>query len=78
MPLVAKLDGINIYIYGREHRPPHIHVYYGEFEIIMIIKNGKKIAGNMPANKSKMAFEWLSRNSVWALGVFYSLNPKLK
>ena len=78
MPLIDAFDGIKIYIYGREHRPPHIHVYYGEFEILIIIETRKTYAGRMPIKKKKMALDWLSKKSEWALNVYFLLNPELR
>ncbi len=33
MPELSRFLGIVIYLYYREHAPPHFHAEYGEFEI---------------------------------------------
>jgi len=77
MPTIDKIDGIKINVYNGEHRPPHIHAIYNEFEVIIIIENRKIYAGDLPNKQLKKAFDWLSGNSDWALEVFYELNPEL-
>ncbi len=52
------------------NRPPHIHVDYNEFEILIIIENGEIYAGELPSRQLKLVFDWLSGNSDWALEVF--------
>jgi hypothetical protein len=78
MPIIDSFKGIKIHAYNGEHRPPHIHVDYNEFEILIIIENGEIYAGELPSRQLKLVFDWLSGNSDWALEVFYELNPNLK
>jgi hypothetical protein len=35
MPLISSFYGILVYIYYRDHNPPHIHAKYNEFEAII-------------------------------------------
>jgi hypothetical protein len=77
MPLLELFNGIKIYVYNGEHRPPHFHAKYGEFEIVILIESGKIYAGDMPNKQLKRIFDWLDGNSDWALEVFYELNPEL-
>ncbi len=65
-------------MYNGDHRPPHIHAKYNEFEILIVIETGQIYAGDMPGKQLKQAFDWLSGNEDWALEVFYELNPDLK
>ncbi|MFV0553581.1 MAG: DUF4160 domain-containing protein [Mangrovibacterium sp.] len=37
MPTIDIFDGIKICIYNGEHRPPHFHAIYNEFEILIEI-----------------------------------------
>jgi hypothetical protein len=78
MPNIDSFNGIKINIYNGEHRPPHIHAVYSEFEILIVIENGEIYAGDLPTRQLKLVFDWLSGNSEWALEVFYELNPDLK
>ncbi|MEI6048006.1 MAG: DUF4160 domain-containing protein [Bacteroidota bacterium] len=78
MPIVDTINGIRIHLYNGDHRPPHIHAKYNEFEILIVIETGQIYAGDMPGKQLKQAFDWLSGNEDWALEVFYELNPDLK
>ena len=77
MPFIDEFKGIKVYVYGREHRPPHIHMVYGEYEVLIIIETGGIYAGNLPKRKMKHALEWISVHSVRALEIFYELNVDL-
>ena len=78
MPTIDSFKGIKIHVYNGEHRPPHIHADYNEFEVLIIIENGQIYAGDLPSKQLKLVFDWLSGNSEWALEVFYELNPNLR
>jgi len=78
MPLIDNFNGIKIHIYNGEHRPPHIHAVYSEFEILIVIETGEIYAGEIPNKQLKLVFDWLSGNTDWAIEVFYQLNPELK
>lgn len=78
MPKVDTFNGIKIYLYNGDHRPPHIHAIYNEFEILIVIETGNIYAGNMPNKQLKQIFDWLAGNTDWALHIFYELNPELK
>lgn len=78
MPCIDQFDGIKINVYNGEHRPPHIHVLYAEFEILLCIEDGAIYAGVLPDKQLKKAMNWLLDNADWALDVFIALNPNLK
>ena len=77
MPTIDFFDGIKICIYGGEHRPPHFHAIYNEFEIVIEIESNNIYAGDLPNKQLKKVFDWLAGNSDWAMEVFYELNPEL-
>jgi hypothetical protein len=77
MPNIDIINGIKINIYNGDHRPPHIHAEYNEFEVLIVIENGRIYAGGLPARQLREAFDWLAENSEWALAIFYELNPSL-
>ena len=61
--IVSKLSsfyGISIYIYSRDHNPPHFHVYYGEFSAIVRISNCEVLRGEIPERVQRLVREWLS------------------
>ena len=78
MPAIDSFNGIKIHVYNGEHRPPHIHAVYNEFEVLLEIERGVIYTGNLPYKQLKLVFDWLAGNADWALEVFYKLNPELK
>ena len=78
MPTIDSFNGIKINVYNGEHRPPHIHVSYNEFEILIVIENKDIYAGELPNKQLRSVLDWLSVNSDWALNVFFELNPNLQ
>jgi hypothetical protein len=41
MPTIDIIDGIKICIYNGEHRPPHFHASYNEYEVVLEIESGE-------------------------------------
>lgn len=78
MPKIDSFNGIKIYIYNGDHRPPHIHAIYNEFEVLITIETCDLYAGDLPTKQLKMVYDWLSGNSEWSLSIFYELNPNLR
>jgi Domain of unknown function (DUF4160) len=77
MPTVDIVDGVKINLYNGDHRPPHVHALYNEFEVLLVIETAKVYAGSLPGKQMKKAIKWLEENNNWALQVFYELNPTL-
>jgi hypothetical protein len=59
MPELSRFHGIVIYMYFRDHAPPHFHAQYGEFEITIEIESGV-ITGQFPRNALMLVTEWYS------------------
>lgn len=78
MPNIDNVGGIKINIYNGDHKPPHIHAIYNEYEVLLVIETKEVYAGYLPSKQHKKAVEWLAGNADWALEVFYQLNPNLK
>jgi hypothetical protein len=57
MPELSRFLGIVIYMYYREHAPPHFHAEYGEFEITVQIDSGA-VTGKFPRRALNMVLEW--------------------
>lgn len=71
MPCVATFNGITVYMYFRDHNPPHVHVRYAEHEALLVIADGTVLAGNLPARPLTEVQAWLAENrqtllSKWA------------
>lgn len=77
MPELSRFLGIVIYMYYREHAPPHFHAEYGEFEISVDIQTGA-VTGKFPRRALHLVLEWYSLHRVelagnWSLS--QSKNP---
>lgn len=57
MPIISRFFGIIIFMLWREHRPPHFHAKYGEYEITMEIESGK-VTGTMSKRALALVEEW--------------------
>ncbi len=77
MPTIDIIDGIKILIYSGDHRHPHIHATYNEYEVVIEIESRIIYAGDLPNKQLKKVFDWLLGNADWAREVFYELNPEL-
>ena len=58
MPKISKYYGIAIYMYYRDHSPPHFHAIYGEHEAVIEIATGKAMDGSLPRRALKLVVEW--------------------
>lgn len=60
MPSISEFYGLSIYMYnnGREHNPPHFHVFYGDMECVIDIHKCKKREGKMPKSKLRLILAW--------------------
>jgi hypothetical protein len=57
MPVISRFFGIVIFMYWREHSPPHFHAKYQDQEITVDIENGG-INGIMSPRASGLIEEW--------------------
>jgi hypothetical protein len=58
MPRISAFYGIAIYMYYRDHAPPHFHAIYGEREAAVHIANGDVIAGDLPRRALDLVRQW--------------------
>ncbi len=77
MPTFDLFDGIKINIYNGDHLPPHIHVLYGDAEVLLLIATAEIYTGWLPAKQLKKARNWLATNKYNAMQSFKILNPHL-
>jgi len=59
VPELCRFLGIVIYMYYRDHAPPHFHAEYAEFEITVEIETGV-ITGKFPRRALNLVMEWYS------------------
>ncbi|HCE45776.1 MAG TPA: transcriptional regulator [Lentisphaeria bacterium] len=61
MPVISRFFGIIIYMYWRDHAPPHFHAKYAGEEVEIEIESGK-VLGSMNKRALKMIQEWRESN----------------
>lgn len=58
MPRIPQFYGIAIYMYYRDHAPPHFHAIYAGFEAAVEISNASVIDGQVPPKALSLVKEW--------------------
>ncbi len=58
VPRLSEFYGIVIYMYFRDHDPPHFHAIYGEHEALVRIDDGTIVRGELPRTASRLVREW--------------------
>ncbi len=59
MPRLSEFYGIVVYMYWRDHNPPHVHAIYGGDEALMTIADGRVLAGSLPRTAARLVTEWI-------------------
>lgn len=82
MPVLSRFYGviIKMYFQQREHNPPHIHAFYGEYMGAVDIQTLELMEGDLPARALKMVQEWILIHQqellrIWTTQEFVSLPP---
>ena len=58
MPRIAQFFGISIYMYYRDHAPPHFHAIYAEHEGEIEIATANLLDGSLPRRVRSLVTEW--------------------
>lgn len=58
MPEISRFYGIIIYMFYREHQPPHFHAVYGDEEALIAIDTLAVLAGHLSPRALGLAIEW--------------------
>jgi hypothetical protein len=62
MPRISAFYGIAVYMYFRDHVPPHFHAIYGEHEAQVEIATGAVMNGALPRRALGLIREWARRH----------------
>lgn len=62
MPRICTFYGIAIYMYYRDHQPPHFHARYGGAEAEVAIETQEIIAGELPKRAKRLVSEWAEQH----------------
>ncbi|MDG5813942.1 DUF4160 domain-containing protein [Chitinispirillales bacterium ANBcel5] len=57
MPVISRFFGIIVYMYWRDHSPPHFHAKYGGQEVIVDIITGD-VKGTLSKTAIALIQEW--------------------
>jgi hypothetical protein len=58
LPRISSFEGISIYMYFRDHNPPHFHAIYGKHQAQVRIPEWTILAGTLPAGRLRRVAEW--------------------
>lgn len=58
MPELCRFYGIIIYMFVKDHPPPHFHVKYNEFKALINIRDGEIIKGLLPRRALRLVQDW--------------------
>ena len=66
MPTIASFYGIVImmFLLDKEHNPPHIYAFYGEFEASFTISDGLILNGNFPKNGKRLVKQFINHHKL--------------
>jgi hypothetical protein len=57
MPRLSAFYGIVIYMYWRDHAPPHFHAEYSDQGAMIVIDDGRVYAGSLPPRALRLVRE---------------------
>ncbi len=84
MPEISRFLGIVIYMFFKEHNPPHFHVEYNEYKATLDIDSLGLLEGVLPPRIQSLVVEWACEHreelkSNWDLlkmsGQFNKISP---
>jgi hypothetical protein len=58
MPEISRFFGIIIYMYSKDHLPPHFHAEYGDEEGMFSIETCNIIKGDLPRKQTRLVQAW--------------------
>jgi len=58
MARISEFFGIAIYMYYREHMPPHFHAIYAEYEAEVELDGLTLLTGSLPPRVRGLVVEW--------------------
>ncbi len=59
MPEISRFFGIIIYMYAKDHLPPHFHAVHNEDEAMFSIETGNVIQGDLPRKQIRLVQAWV-------------------
>lgn len=77
MPTLCIIDSIKIDMYAQDHPPPHFHVRFAEYEVLIEIKTLQVFAGSIPPSLLRKVISWARGEGIqsFLLDNYLRLNP---
>ena len=82
MPVISRFYGIVIKMYLRqkEHNPPHLHAFYGDYVGLFSLEEGEMYEGDIPVKEQKLIKNFILHYkeqlyNMWRTQNFYLLPP---
>ena len=75
MPTIKLLDSIKIYVYFKDHMPPHFHAIYNEYEVLIEISTLDVYSGYLPKKQLKRVLDYAKDNQAYIQGKWNEFNP---
>ena len=73
MPTFYLFEGIKICLYFGDHNPPHFHAFYGEYEVLIDIKNATLLKGDMPKKQLNKIIQFAGEKESELLEIWENL-----
>lgn len=73
--LVARVRGLQIHIYAREHPPPHFHVKGGHVDAVFSLDNCTLIRGHLDGRERALVLWWYQRSRPRLVAVWNETRP---
>ncbi len=58
MPTVARVEGVKIQLFAKEHPPPHFHAVFAEYRAQIDIRSLHVLRGSLPPAKLAVVISW--------------------
>lgn len=81
MPEISRFYGIIIYMFAKDHNPPHFHAKYGDQIGVINIKTAEIIEGELPRRALRLVQDWAELHKTELLENWNSAqsdNPEFK
>lgn len=78
MPCIKIIGSIKLYVYLRDHNPPHFHAMYAEYEELIEIESLETFSGKLPIKQRKKVIQWATQNREFLMKKWIQFNPKKK
>ncbi len=60
MPEISRFYGIIIFMFVKDHNPPHFHAKYNEYQATFSINDFALLNGKLPSKALSLVIEWAS------------------